>query len=116
MARIRASCPTCGDVELTTQDVSIRTWAETDQGEYQFGCPICTRLVIKTAEAQTLDLLAASGVDVLPPAATAPMLDSAGAFTESPLTHDELLDFHLHLADESALNSALETLVEDVEP
>lgn len=116
MARIRASCPTCGDVELTTGDVQIRTWAETTSGEYQFGCPICTRLVVKTAEAQTLDLLAASGVEVLAAAPATPILDRSGAATTSPLTHDELLDFHIHLADDSALTKALADLVEDVEP
>jgi hypothetical protein len=116
MARIRASCPTCGDVELTTHDVSIRTWAETDSGEYQFGCPICSHLVVKTAEAPTLDLLAASGVEVLPATIHPSSPDTCLGTVGNPLTHDDLLDFHLHLADERGLNAALDDLVEDVEP
>ena len=115
MARIRASCPTCGDVELTTTDVQIRTWAEVEQGEYQFDCPICTRLIVKRAEAHTLDLLAASGVEILHPAAPVPVVESSGGSKGTPLTHDDLLDFHLNLADDKALTEALHDLVEDVE-
>ena len=114
MARIRASCPSCGDVELTVDDVLIRTWAEAGQGEYQFDCPICTRLIVKTAESQTLDLLAASGVEVLSPVLTSPAIEHLDAPVGS-LTHDDLLDFHLHLADDEALTAALDDLVEDVE-
>lgn len=112
MARIRASCPACGDVELTTDDVQIRAWAEIDQGEYQFDCPICSRLIVKTAEPHTLDLLAASGVVVLPPTPQVPTVKPSAA---SPLSHDDLLDFHQHLADDEALTAALHELVQDVE-
>ena len=116
MARIRASCPACGDVELTTDDVQIRTWAEAEQGEYQFGCPICDRLIVKTAEPHTLDLLAASGVVVLPVAPNPLHPAAAKRLAAAPLSHDDLLDFHQNLADDTALTAALHELVQDVEP
>lgn len=98
MATIRASCPDCGDVELTTADVTVRVCAEDNRGSYAFRCPECMMAVVKSAEPRIVDLLVASGVQLrvwkLPAELREPR-------TGAPLTHDDLIDFHqlLHVDD-----------------
>jgi hypothetical protein len=109
MATIRASCPTCGDVELTTADVRVRVCINDDRGEYAFRCPICRMTVLKAAEPRTIDLLVASGVALdtwaLPAELTEP-------HRGDPISHDDLLDFHSLLEDDSQLAEALATLLD----
>src|SRR5690606_30803672 len=62
MATIRASCPDCGDVELTIADVTVRVCADDDRGAYVFTCPSCRMAVHKDAEPRIVDLLVSSGV------------------------------------------------------
>ena len=98
MSTIRASCPDCGDVELTSQDMTVRVCAEDNRGSYAFRCPACTMTVSKAAEQRIVDLLIASGVRVevwrLP-------LELQERPIGAPFTHDDLLSFHELLQDET---------------
>ena len=91
MATIRASCPDCGDVELTTADMTVRVCAEDKRGSYTFRCPECRMTVNKAAEQRIIDLLVSSGVKVeiwrLP-------LELRERPAGDPFTHDDLLVFH----------------------
>jgi uncharacterized Zn finger protein len=91
MATIRASCPDCGDVELTTRDMTVRICSEDGRGSYLFRCPSCTMTVTKAAEQRIVDLLVSSGVEV-------EMWSLPMELQERPvgvaLTHDDLLAFH----------------------
>ena len=92
MATIRASCPDCGDVEFTSDDVHVRVSDDDGSGTYAFHCPSCRVTVVKAAEARTIDLLVASGVMVVngePPAEMAEHPAGGDA-----ITHDDLLEFH----------------------
>lgn len=104
MATIRASCPDCGDVELTTRDVQVRICDDNNHGTYSFRCPHCQMVIVKSAETRTIDLLVASGVAFstwrLP-------ADLHATHPGEPITHDDLLDFHRLINDDSALNQAL---------
>ncbi|MEO5678292.1 MAG: hypothetical protein ABIS47_01355 [Acidimicrobiales bacterium] len=62
MATIRATCPTCADVELTTRDLRVQVCSDTNQGSYSFRCPTCRMAVAKQAEPRIIDLLVSSGV------------------------------------------------------
>ena len=62
VATIRASCPSCGDVELTSRDVTVQVCATNNQGSYAFRCPDCRFAVSKLAEQRIVDLLVSSGV------------------------------------------------------
>lgn len=98
MATIRASCPDCGDVEFTSEDVQVRVSGSDGSGTYAFHCPSCQVTVVKAAEARTIDLLVASGVEqVQDPVA----VDVEGRPGGEPLNHDDLLRFHelLHRDD-----------------
>ena len=104
MATIRASCSDCGDVELTTSDVQVRICDDNNEGTYSFKCPHCHMIVVKSAETRTIDLLVASGVAFttwrMPAELTEPRKGE-------PICHDDLLDFHDLLHNDSALEQAL---------
>ena len=111
MATIRASCYDCGDVELTTADVHVRVCTLDNQGTYSFRCPHCAMTVVKPAEARTVDLLVASGVSY---STWSPPLElSEPRGFGDPIDHDELLDFHSKLQDDTVLSEALASLVND---
>jgi predicted RNA-binding Zn-ribbon protein involved in translation (DUF1610 family) len=91
---IRASCPSCGDVQLKARDLSVRVCSDTDEGSYAFRCPECGVAVAKDASRRIVDLLVSNGVrmDVWRlPAELAEPHDGPA------LCPDDLLDFHLLL-------------------
>jgi uncharacterized protein YlaI len=88
---IRASCPTCGDVELTIPDVTVRVCAADNRGTYTFRCPDCHGAVAKDAEARIVDLLVSSGVRLEVWQLPAEMFELKSG---DPIDHDDLLDFH----------------------
>ncbi len=97
VATIRASCPSCGDVELTSRDVSVQVCASNNQGSYAFRCPDCTVAVSKFAEQRVVDLLVSSGVRLA--------VWSLPAELDEPksgpvLNYDDLLEFHLLLQED----------------
>lgn len=96
MPTIRATCGDCGDVELTTADVRVRVCLEDSQGEYLFRCPTCQMSVVKPAEPRIIDLLVASGVEFSTWSLPAELFEYRSG---SPLTHDDLIDFHALLND-----------------
>ena len=109
MPTIRATCGDCGDVELTTSDVRVRVCIEDNQGSYLFRCPTCQMAVVKSAEPRIVDLLVASGVELSTWSLPAELFEDRCG---SPLSHDDLLDFHLLLAtDDSAWFAELQAMV-----
>ena len=91
MATIRASCPTCADVELTTPDLSVQVCSDTNQGSYSFRCPTCLMAVSKQAEPRIIDLLVSSGVRMRLWRLPAELLEPKCG---RPLSWDDLLEFH----------------------
>ncbi len=104
MAKIRASCPTCGDVELATPDLAVRVCADDNSGTYNFRCPTCDMRVAKAAERHIVDLLGASGVEVVVWTLPAELSERP---VGRPISHDDLLDFHDLLQNDDALQTAL---------
>lgn len=108
MTRIRATCPSCGEVDLRPADVEleiVRLPDDTDDqvrdgSSYRFACPTCDDLVTKPADARIARLLTTGGVEVH---VTEDILDEVlPAHPESPIagpafSWDDLLDFHLAL-------------------
>ncbi len=94
VATIRASCPTCGDVELTSRDVTVQVCATNNQGSYAFRCPACNVAVSKMAEQRIVDLLVSSGVRLSVWSMPAE-LDEVHA--GPALTYDDLLELHQEL-------------------
>lgn len=95
VALVRASCPSCGDVELPGSDLHARVCDTTGEGSYSFGCPGCSSVVVKPADRRLLDLLVASGI-----ALTTWSLpgELAEEHLGDPITYDDILEFHDLLA------------------
>ena len=97
VATIRASCPTCGDVELTTSDVRVLLCSTTNESTYAFQCPSCRVAVTKEAESRVVDVLVASGVELSIWQMPAEMHEEHHG---APITYDDLLLFHFELQDD----------------
>jgi hypothetical protein len=91
---IRANCPSCGDVQLTADDLTVRVCADDERGSYCFQCPECRGAVAKEASRRIVDLLVSSGVRMQVWRLPAELTE---ARIGAPLTPDDLLDFHLLL-------------------
>lgn len=107
MARIRASCPDCGDVELSPEQMSVRVAhgpAELvgDGSRYRFVCPYCSLTVHRPADERIVQLLLSGGVPVELGDLRALLDDTPPPHPERPpkgprFGYDDLLDFHLLL-------------------
>lgn len=60
MTIIRATCPTCGDVKVNSDEVTIRTCIGRSGGEYRWRCKC--GIVVKQAEQNIIELLRQSDV------------------------------------------------------
>ena len=122
MTRIRASCPTCGEVDLRPKDVVLRLvrgarGAVGEASSYRFACPSCDDTVVKPADERIAQLLTTGGVPVEETDEASELEGLAAELRpvhpESPspapaLTHDDLLDFHLALEQDDWLEALLE--------
>ena len=116
MTRIRATCPSCGEVELRPADVVLRRVTDalgdvTDGSCYRFACPDCTEVIEKPADERIVSLLTTGGVAIED---VAPYVDTRAPHPEGPapgprLTHDDLLDLHLTLQDPAWFDRLLAT-------
>jgi hypothetical protein len=96
MATVRANCPDCGDVEMTTRHVQVEVCESTDVSTYSFQCPRCRMRVCKPAASHVVDTLVAAGVAVVSWTLPAELSEPKPG---PPITHDDLLAFHYELAD-----------------
>ena len=95
MATVRATCPTCGDVDLIPADVQVQVCSTTGAQAYSFQCPGCRVLVNKAASDHVVAALAKVGVRSVTWALPAELAEPK---VGPPITHDDLLSFHLALA------------------
>jgi len=100
MTTIKASCPTCGEVELTPDDVSLRVCTVPSLSYYCFDCPACRVQVRKPADDHVAALLVSGGVPAEVWEVPAEVLEPK---VGSPLSYDDLLDLALHLASTDLL-------------
>lgn len=94
MTTIKASCPTCGECELTPADVSLMVCSHAPMSYYSFHCPTCTEQIRKPADDHVVSLLVSGGIRPVvwevPGEALEPKVGPQ-------LTYDDLLDFALQL-------------------
>ncbi|MDP9222647.1 MAG: hypothetical protein M3P18_02115 [Actinomycetota bacterium] len=91
MSTIKATCPLCGEVDLTADDVALRMGASYDRNTYCFSCPDCGDFVEKSADDRVIRLLLSGGV--MPTLVNVPA--EAREVHEGPaISHDDLLTFH----------------------
>jgi hypothetical protein len=94
MTTIKASCPCCGDVDLTPPQVrlvvcSVETWSY-----YSFVCETCHEEVRKPAAPQVVALLTSGGVR---PERWSIPAEALEEHDGPAITHDDVLDLVLAL-------------------
>ncbi|HEX6262107.1 MAG TPA: hypothetical protein VF097_04595 [Actinomycetota bacterium] len=118
MTTIRATCPRCGEVEMSAASVLLVVEAGTTEGTYRFVCPSCEDTVEKRADRKVVMLLLSAGVEVRevshevvsmehpsvrshqPSFEEAVQEDVRVAQEEPAFTLDDLIDFHFLLQQE----------------
>jgi predicted RNA-binding Zn-ribbon protein involved in translation (DUF1610 family) len=103
MTTIKASCPRCGDVELTPAQVRLVACSVPDWSYYAFTCPDCLEEIRKPAAEDVVALLISGGVVAEPWTVPAEALEKhAGPV----LGYDDVLDFALWLESADLLAAA----------
>ena len=106
VALVRATCPTCGDVELTVLDVQVQYCMTTASSTYSFVCPACRFIVNKEASDSIVESLTSAGARLLAWSMPAELNEPK---TGPKISHDDLLEFHLAL-EGNAWEAELEAL------
>lgn len=91
MALIRATCSDCGDVELRSRDLRVRTCRDNGSATYLFRCPVCHMIEVRPAEAHVVDVLLAAGVHCVEWSLPAELYETHNG---ECIDHDDVLDFH----------------------
>lgn len=109
MTRIRATCPSCGEVELRPDEIELQIVGVDaddvrDGSMYRFDCPACCDEIAKPADPRIARLLTSGGVPVtctgdpeleaMVATAMARITHPEGIVVGPPLTSDDLLDLH----------------------
>ena len=91
MTTIKATCPGCGEVDLTAEDILLRIGGQASSNSYGFSCPDCGDFVEKPADDRIVRLLLSGGVmPILMHVPAEAMEPKQGP----PITYDDLLAFH----------------------
>lgn len=91
MALIRATCSDCGDVELRSRDLRVRSCRDNDEATYLFRCPVCQMIEVRPAEPHVVDVLLAAGVEFDQWQLPAELSETKQG---ERISHDDALDFH----------------------
>ncbi len=91
MTTIKATCPRCGEVDLTADDILLRIGATRAVNTYGFTCPSCGDFVEKPADDRVVRLLLSGGVVPVPLSVPAEALE---VHVGDPIDYDDLLEFH----------------------
>lgn len=63
MALIRATCSECGDIELRSRDLTVRTCIDSSaKSQYHFRCPVCRMTEVKVCDDGIVKILVNAGV------------------------------------------------------
>ena len=104
MSTIKASCPCCGDVELTPAQVRLVVCTVPDWSYYSFTCTECRQEVRKPAGSDVVSLLQSGGVPAESWTVPAEALEEHHG---EAVTYDDVLDFALRLQQTDNLVAAL---------
>lgn len=97
MTTIKASCPTCGDVNLTPDDVRLVVCTVSAWSFYAFECTSCAHEVRKAATEDVVRLLRSGGI--VPEMWVVPA-EALEEHTGAGIGWDDVLDFTLALGND----------------
>jgi len=102
--KIKVTCTTCGDLEVSTADVSARVCVDNEDAEDRFTCRLCETTIVKPCDQQVVYAL--DSVDVPVDFWSIPRVKRE-ARPGPDFTHDDVIDFREVLDDEVAFTQAL---------
>lgn len=91
MTTIKATCPLCGEVSLTAEDILLRLGVASRDNTYGFDCPDCGEFVEKPADERVIKLLLSGGV--MPVMSGVPA-EAKETRSGPPIDYDDILAFH----------------------
>lgn len=95
---VKCSCPECGDVQTTADQVTLVLEESTTSGQYRFKCPSCNKIILKDASETIVRLLQTANVKTeiveLP-------LELMERPLDGTLDPDSIIDFQLAVEDGS---------------
>lgn len=94
MTTIKATCPSCGDVDLKPGDIHVIVAPAAGWATYAFECPACSDQITKSADDEVVTLLRGAGVTVERVHVPAEALE---LHFGPPIGQDDLIDFGLNL-------------------
>jgi len=106
MTTIKATCPSCGEVSLTADDILLRIGSDATSNTYGFDCPECSDHVEKHADERVVRLLLSGGVMPVLNHVPAEALETRSG---PPIDHDDLLTFHELLNTDGWFEQLLES-------
>jgi hypothetical protein len=106
MTIIKATCPCCGDVELTSAQVRLVLHPVRERSFYSFTCPECEDGVRKAAGPEVVRLLKVGGV--VPERVDVPA-EATQVHLGPRISADDLLDFATWIAGASNIVDAAAT-------
>ena len=104
MTTIKATCPMCGDVDLTPRQVRLVVASQPSMSFYSFHCGGCQDEVRKPADTEVVSLLVSGGVLAEKWEVPAEALEPK---TGASISYDDVLDFSLALGRLDRLCAAL---------
>ena len=106
MTTIKATCPSCGEVSLTADDILLRIGSVATSNTYGFDCPECGDHVEKHADERVVRLLLSGGVMPVLNHVPAEALEARNG---PPINHDDILSFHELLEGDDWYEQLLDT-------
>jgi predicted RNA-binding Zn-ribbon protein involved in translation (DUF1610 family) len=109
MTAIRTKCPTCGDVNLAADEMSLSLHPSGERGAYRFTCPECSAEIDRPASRKVVALLIAAGVEATRMGAEPRTAEELPEEDRSPypaaaaFTMDDVIAFHFLLEDDVAI-------------
>lgn len=92
---VKATCPRCGDIELTPPDLELRICSSPIASTYVFTCTECEQVIVKPAsDGRIITLLTSVGVPTVRWELPAELFETHDGL---PLTLDDLIDLRLAL-------------------
>ncbi len=110
MTTIKATCPTCGDIDLKPRDIRVVTAPAAGWATYAFTCPSCEDDITKSADDEVVTLLRGAGVAVERIHVPAEALE---LHFGPAIAADDLIDFGLTLGSSDTL---VEVLTSETSP
>ena len=114
MASIRAQCSSCGVVDLSAEEISLRLHPSGARGAYRFTCPGCHSENDRPANQETVALLLAIGVETVRKEevqanvrSALPLDDRSPDPVAGALTLDDVITFHFLLEEDVAIEELL---------